>query len=55
MAQNLTRYDVVDAGNGWELKTGGRVIFHFATKSEAIDHARLRTYPRSKDPRKSPG
>ena len=81
MAQNLTRYDVVDAGNGWELKTGGRVIFHFATKSEAIDHGRLqqildqvssgegtvrihteiggieeeRTYPRSKDPRKSPG
>jgi hypothetical protein len=75
----LTRYDLVKAENGWELKAGGKVVARAATKGEIVDdlegtlrrvgdgegtvriHTEIggieeeRTYPRSKDPRKSPG
>jgi hypothetical protein len=82
MARNLTRYDLVKGKDGWELKTGGRVVGQFERKSQALKpdeevqrildrlsggegtvriHTEIggieeeRTYPRSRDPRKSPG
>ena len=80
MAENLTRYDLVKAKgkDDWELKSSGRVVATFATKTEATDGGQLakaigkeggtvrihteiggideeRTYPKSKDRRKSPG
>ena len=83
MSENLTPYDLVKAEkDGWELKTGGKVVGWFATKASALEpngvlqkildkssggegtvrvHTEIggieeeRTYPRAKDPRKSPG
>jgi hypothetical protein len=38
---NLTRYDLVKGKEGWDLKTGGRIIRTFASKGEAIDDGGL--------------
>ena len=77
----MTGYDLVKSDKeGWKLKTGGKAVGWFATKSAALEpggrleqildrhsggegtlriHTEIggieeeRTYPRSKDPRKS--
>ena len=43
MAETFTRYDLIKDDIGWHLRSGGKVVFRFATKGEATSDGRLQS------------
>ena len=41
MVKDLTRYDLVRSKDVWDLKSGGKIVATFSTKSEAVNGRKM--------------